>query len=338
MLEPQSKYLDPLECFAESSVERTVEKIFSLETVGILEDSVSDYDRVKIDAFRSSITFRDGCYFVDLPWNENKLSEVPSNHQVALSVLDRVVTKLEKQKLYDDYCKVFFDQESEGIIERINVSPDDFKKYIWVPHRPVIKKDPISTTKIRPVFNCSLRTGGKPSLNDCVYPGINLFTDMWELLLRFRCNRYVLLADVRKAFLMIGLNKERDRNCFCFFVKIKEKLVCFRYRTLIFGFVASPFILNFIIKYHVQKYCVNPCTDMLLTHLYVDNLVKTHNSAETVVSLYREAVEIMQEGNFTLRSCNSNSEVVRTHIIEDGNFVVQPMIKFWATSMTLSRI
>ena len=127
-----------------------MKRFLSLETVGILEDSVSDYDRVKIDAFRSSITFRDGCYFVDLPWNENKLSEVPSNHQVALSVLDRVVTKTEKQKLYDDYCKVFFDQESEGIIERINVSPDDFKKYIWVPHRPVIKKDPISTTKISP--------------------------------------------------------------------------------------------------------------------------------------------------------------------------------------------
>ena len=30
-----SKYLDLLECFAESYVERTVEKIFSLETIGI---------------------------------------------------------------------------------------------------------------------------------------------------------------------------------------------------------------------------------------------------------------------------------------------------------------
>ena len=45
MLEPKSHYLDPLDCFAESFVERTVEKIFSLETMGIKEDAVSDYDR-----------------------------------------------------------------------------------------------------------------------------------------------------------------------------------------------------------------------------------------------------------------------------------------------------
>ena len=35
VLEPKSKYLDPLNCFAESSVEKTVEKIFSFETIGI---------------------------------------------------------------------------------------------------------------------------------------------------------------------------------------------------------------------------------------------------------------------------------------------------------------
>ena len=45
MLGPKSKYLDSLDCFAESSEERTIEKIFSLETMRNKEDSVSDYDR-----------------------------------------------------------------------------------------------------------------------------------------------------------------------------------------------------------------------------------------------------------------------------------------------------
>ena len=69
------------------------------------------------------------------------MTEFITNHQLALNVLDRVVIKLESQNLYDDNCfKVFLDQESGGIIERIDVSPDDFDKYIWVPHRPVEKK------------------------------------------------------------------------------------------------------------------------------------------------------------------------------------------------------
>ena len=68
----------------------------------------------------------------------------------------------------------------------------------WFPQSPAIKKDSVCTTKIRRVFNCSLRMGGRTSLNDCVYPGVNLFTVMWDLLLKFRCNRFVLLKDIQK--------------------------------------------------------------------------------------------------------------------------------------------
>ena len=130
---------------------------------------------------------------------------------MALNVLDRGVIKLEWQNLYDDNCKVFLEQESEGIIERIDVYPDDFNKYIWVAHRPVIKRGSVCTTKIWPVFNY-LITVDRQSLNDCVYPGVNLFTDMWDLLLKFRCHRFVLLKDIQNAFHVIGLNRERDKN------------------------------------------------------------------------------------------------------------------------------
>ncbi len=68
ILEPKSKYLDFFDCFAEFSIERSVTKIFSLETVGIKEDLISDYVCFKIDSFRCTITSRDRCYFVDLPW------------------------------------------------------------------------------------------------------------------------------------------------------------------------------------------------------------------------------------------------------------------------------
>ena len=66
------------------------------------------------------------------------------------------------------------------------------------PQRPVIKKDPVCITKIRPVFNSSLITEGRPSLNDCVYSEVNLFTDMWDLLLKFRCSHFVLFNDIHK--------------------------------------------------------------------------------------------------------------------------------------------
>ena len=73
-----------------------------------------------------------------------------------------------------------------------------------MPHRPIIKDEAQSTFKIRPVFNCSLKTRkDKPSLNETSYQGVNIMQNMLHLLLKFRTNSKVLLGDLEKAFLQI---------------------------------------------------------------------------------------------------------------------------------------
>ena len=115
---------------------------------------------------------------------------------------------------------------------------------------------------MRPVFNASLKTKkGTPSLNEASYCGINLMKDMNDLLMLFRTNHYVYLSDIRKAFLMIKLKKIEDRNRFCFFLREGDKLICYRFTTIIFGFNASPFILNYVIQYHASLFPEDECTD-----------------------------------------------------------------------------
>lgn len=163
ILEPKSSYPDPFpDVFENSNVERNLEKMFAVDSAAASHDEelIGDYDRNRIENFRKSIEFRDNSYFVDLPWHKDKIDSVPSNYQVALKVLDRTMLSLEKRDLDKTYTDIFLQQESEGIIERIEVAPQDFCKYIWIPHRPVFKSDQQVTTKIRPVFNCSLKTGG----------------------------------------------------------------------------------------------------------------------------------------------------------------------------------
>ena len=72
--------------------------------------------------------------------------------------------------------------------------------------------------------------------------------DMLDLLLHFRTNKYVYLADIKQAFLRIKLKSLEDRNRFCFFMREGNRIVCYRFNTILFGFNASPFVLNFIIK------------------------------------------------------------------------------------------
>ena len=121
-------YPDPFaEIFVENQVERNLEKMFDLDSLGISseDEAICDYDQLE-----KSIEFRDNAYHVKLPWHKDKIKSVPSNHRVALSVLNRVVNKLEQQKLLNDYVEVFHQQEREGIIERFEVASEDFSKHI----------------------------------------------------------------------------------------------------------------------------------------------------------------------------------------------------------------
>ena len=83
VLDSKSDHFDPFDSFIESYVERAVDKVFSLENLGIVEDSVSDYDRDKIASFRNSMSYRDNCNYVNLPCDEDKLPSVPTNHQAS---------------------------------------------------------------------------------------------------------------------------------------------------------------------------------------------------------------------------------------------------------------
>ena len=49
------------------------------------------------------------------------------------------------------------------------------------------------------------------SLNDCLFKGPVIVPDLVGILLRFRMHEYVLLGDIEKAFLQVGLN-ENDRS------------------------------------------------------------------------------------------------------------------------------
>ena len=64
---------------------------------------------------------------------------------------------------------------------------------------------------------------------------------------------------------------------FVFFWKRENKLVCYRYKTIVFGYTASPFILNYVMKYLVKSYPKDKGSEILGNNFYVDNLIVTGN-------------------------------------------------------------
>ena len=325
VMDPLKSFFNPLDSIlSESDIDNGLENLFSLESMGIknIDEELVPFDKEQIDKFREGISFVDGHYNVELPWYPDKIHLVPSNHFVALKVLDRTMDHLGKKGLISKYEEVFDKQLEDGIIEEISVKPSDYNNYTWIPHRPVIKMEEQVTTKIRPVFNCSLKTNkALPSLNKVAYPGIDLMGSIFKLLFYFRTNRLVMLSDIKQAFLMIKLKNEFDKRRFCFFWKRGNKLVAYRYKTIVFGYTSSPFILHFVMQHHAESLPDDKCKEILSNNFYVDNLLITGNNLMEMKTLYNQAFERMNEGGFKLRSWSSNSIELRDQMKADGRLV-----------------
>ena len=83
----------------------------------------------------------------------------------------------------------------------------------YLPHKPVVRQDAI-TTNTRMVFDPSAKPHPlASSINECMYTGPALQPLLWDILIRAKISPYLLLGDIRKAFLQISVNSE-DRDAF----------------------------------------------------------------------------------------------------------------------------
>ncbi|GFV52283.1 DUF1758 domain-containing protein [Trichonephila clavipes] len=157
---------------------------------------------------------------------------------------------------------------------------DFLQKLTILPNeRPVIKLES-ETTKYRPCFDGSACENGKPSLNQCLYKGINLLEVIPDILDRFRLYPIGLSADIEKAFLMLSVHP-KDRDYLRFFYPSKGELV-YRHCRIVFGLNSSPFLLNAPIKHLLDNAPLEYCNvvEKLKCSFYVDNCLSAVNNVK----------------------------------------------------------
>ena len=206
-----------------------------------------------LHSYRQKIEFRNGSYYVPLPWKIDH-PPLPSNLNLCKQRLVQVTSRLNKLGLMDAYRKVIAEHLSKGYIEEVpNLQhpwPEGGCHYL--PHFFVLK-DP-ETTPLRIVFAANT---GHVSLNDCLYTGPCLLNNLVELLLRFRFPQYAFIAYIKRAFLNIRLH-EADRP-FVRFLWYKDndpskELCVYTYNTIVFGHTSSPMTLAAVLLEHFQQY------------------------------------------------------------------------------------
>jgi len=141
-----------------------------------------------------------------------------------------------------------------GIIERVSDESTHMNnsETHYLPHHSVIRQDN-STTKLCIVYDASAKAAGR-SLNDCLFSEPKFNQSILDIILRFRCYRVALVADVEKAFLMVSVT-DSDRDMLRFLWvddvnKASPAIMQMRFTRVVFGVSASPFLLNATIQHH----------------------------------------------------------------------------------------
>ncbi|XP_066959014.1 uncharacterized protein [Macrobrachium rosenbergii] len=259
-----------------------VHKLWDLDVVGIIPSQVSPSDVKTISKYETTVLYSDGRCWVELPFKHNH-PFLPTNHNIALAQIYNQVKRFQHQpellKCYEQLNLDFIEE-----VENPVVSPNTH----YLPHHAVSKNS--STTPLRAVYNCSARVNQSPaSLNDCLMTGPSLTEKLFDLLVRFRMNKFACIADIEKAFLQIGLQPHhRDFTRFLWLENPFDQdstVNTYRLKSVLFGATCSPFLLKMTLQYHFQI-SSSPYSDLLLSSFYVDNFQYTTDDEQELVKLY----------------------------------------------------
>ena len=129
---------------------------------------------------------------------------------------------ISNQEFAKHYSSVIQDQLDRGFIEEVFESSPKMKQCHYLAHHGVFKES--RTTPVRVVLDCSAKESNRSlSLNDLLYKGPSLISELAQNLLRFRLDKYAAVSDIENAFLVVLLDDQgRNYTRFLWFDKPGE--------------------------------------------------------------------------------------------------------------------
>lgn len=214
--------------------------------------------------------------------------------------------------LFRDYSKFISEYVHLGHAKIIssNVQQEniDLENSYFLPHHPVIKQDSVST-KLRVVFDGSMRTKNKISLNDMMHKGPTVQPELFEILLRFRLHKYVFVADIKQMYRQILLDPSHTMLQRILWRADKTlPLQCLELKTVTYGLKSSPFLatrcLVELANKYSQKYPVGSL--VLLQNCYVDDILAGADTVNDALIMQKQLIQILSQASFELHKWGAN--------------------------------
>ncbi|XP_062532954.1 uncharacterized protein LOC134201723 [Bombyx mori] len=240
---------------------------------------------------------------------------------LALKRFLNLENKLQKDKPLQKEYKSFIHEYLElGHASIVDITLYDLSKdpVYYFAHHAVIKQNAI-TTKLRTVFDGSMKTNNKISLNDLMWNGPIVQQELFDILLLFRLHKYFFACDIRRMFRNLIIEKsQRSLLNILWRDSPDEQLKCIQQSTVPYGlkcssWLATRCLLELATRFGEQYPLAAP---VLLNSTYVDDVLHTDDSLAKIIATKAQLIELLNKGNFQLHKWSANHKAILAEVPE----------------------
>ncbi|KRZ82023.1 hypothetical protein T08_14190, partial [Trichinella sp. T8] len=300
----------------------------SLEGLGITDKSIglSRHETEDLEHMQNgTVVLSDGRFQSPMLWKWP--GGVPPTEEQAKRRLISLQKKLRlNPRLGELYEKSIQDDEAKGYIRRLSpMEAADLRKrrHWFLPHFAVFHPD--KADKCRRVLDAAARNGGV-SLNSLLNTGPNLITSLLGVLVRFRCGRIAVNADVKEMFSQVAVPPaDSDMLAFLWTSSVDREPDVYVNQRHVFGATCSPAVANFALREAVKR--KDAAIAQIVNEAFcMDDLYWSDDNEDVVIQRSHELKTAFREACFELNKWVSNSrKVIETWPMEERAFVVKEL-------------
>lgn len=298
-----------------SSLDSIMSQFWETEKVPeIFPEYSSEQEACEIN-FQNSLQIVNGKFQVSLPLKQD-INDI--NLGDSFSVALKRFENLEKRfkanpNLFEQY-KLFIHEYlnlNHAKILDINLYDLENDSVYFMAHHPVIREDK-RTTKLRVVFDGSMKTKSKKCLNDFLYNGAVVQKELFDILILFRTYKFVILADIKQMYRMVLVHPEHRKLQNILWREPGGPLQCVQLQTVTYGVRSSAFLSTRCLVELAQKEGKQfpLAAQALLNNTYIDDIHAGCDTIEQTVQLKNELISLLNLRGFELHKWGSNNDEI----------------------------
>ncbi|XP_075162717.1 uncharacterized protein LOC142235346 [Haematobia irritans] len=288
---------------------------------------------------KTTVRNQDGRYIVRLPFKEDYQFRSPLGHSRTQAFIQyarmeqSIQNKPELCQTYHNVLKEYLDLDQMRPTTSKESSINGSFGSFYLPHHAVLKPQSVST-KVRVVFNASKRTTSGTSLNDILYVGPTLQSDLMTLILRWRIFKYVFNGDIEKMYRQILVHEDDTHfQRILFRPSPTSPIRDYALRTVTFGVNCAPYLaIRTLIQLARDSEDSYPrAAKIIKNDMYVDDVLSGAHDPESAIDSLSQLLEMLSSAGFQLKKITSNNSEILNSVSED-KVLDSKFLKFYETS------